>query len=178
MFESAWKSSTPKRALKIARTGIIQKRSKSLPVKQGSSYLVRFLAVPRLRHVIVEEGIHTVGALAWQNCRQLRIVKLPITVVRIDESAFRGCHWLKSITAPGCADFGYKAFANCSSLQYVHANGGVNTFNGMTELGHYLFDACINSAATTILQAVLEPQSLTPVLRREIPAGCFRSRIE
>ena len=137
-----------------------------------------FLAVPRLRHVIVEEGIHTVGALAWQNCRQLRIVKLPITVVRIDESAFRGCHWLKSITAPGCADFGYKAFANCSSLQYVHANGGVNTFNGMTELGHYLFDACINSAATTILQAVLEPQSLTPVLRREIPAGCFRSRIE
>ena len=50
----------------------------------------------RLRHVIVEEGIHTVGALAWQNCRRLRIVKLPITVVRIDESAFRGCHWLNS----------------------------------------------------------------------------------
>ena len=49
-----------------------------------------FLAVPRLRHVIVEEGMHTVGALAWQNCRQLRIVKLPNTVVRIDESAFCG----------------------------------------------------------------------------------------
>ena len=58
-----------------------------------------FLAVPRLRHVIVEEGMHTVGALAWQNCRQLRIVKLPNTVVRIDESAFRGCDWQNSITA-------------------------------------------------------------------------------
>ena len=85
-----------------------------------------FLAVPRLRHVIVEEGIHTVGALAWQHCRHLRIVKLPATVVRIDESAFRGCHWLNSITALGCIDFGYKAFADCCSLQSAHANGGVN----------------------------------------------------
>ena len=134
-----------------------------------------FLAVPRLRHVIVEEGIHTVGALAWQNCRHLRIVKLPITVVRIDESAFRGCHWLNSIIALGCTDFGYKAFADCCSLQYVHANGGVNTFSGATKLGHYLFDACINLAAMTILQAVGEQQSLTPVQRRELPTGCFCS---
>lgn len=30
-----------------------------------------FLAVPCFRHVVAEEGLHTVGALAWQNCRQL-----------------------------------------------------------------------------------------------------------
>ena len=28
-----------------------------------------------LRHVLVD--LHTVGALAWQTCRQLRIVELP-----------------------------------------------------------------------------------------------------
>ena len=108
------------------------KAVKVLSVKRGSSPLVLFLAVPRLRHVIVEEDIHTVGALAWQNCRQLRIVKLPNTVVRIDESAFRGCHWLNSITAVGCTDFGYKAFADCCSLRQIHAKGGVNTFGGAT----------------------------------------------
>ena len=134
-----------------------------------------FLAVPRLRHVVVEEGIHTVGALAWQNCRQLRIVKLPATVVRIEESAFRGCHWLNSIAAPGCTGFGYKAFADCCSLQYVHANGGVNTFKGMTKLGPYLFDACINIATIRILPAVLEPCASAPNLCREIPQGCFCS---
>ena len=32
------------------------------------------LGVPRLRHVSVE-GIRLIGAEAWQNCRQLRIVK-------------------------------------------------------------------------------------------------------
>ena len=38
-----------------------------------------FAGVPRLRHVSVESGIRLIGAEAWQNCRQLRIVKLPIT---------------------------------------------------------------------------------------------------
>ena len=83
-----------------------------------------FLAVPRMRHVLIEEGIQAIGAGAWQNCRHLRIVKMPTTVVRIEESTFRGCHWLNSVTAPGCIEFGYKAFADCCSLQKVHANGG------------------------------------------------------
>ena len=111
-----------------------------------------FIAVPRMRRVILEEGIHT-GARAWQNCRHLRIIKMPTTVVRIEESAFRGCHWLNSITVPGCADFGYKAFADCCSLQWIHANGGVNKISSATKTGHYLFDSCINLAAMTILNA-------------------------
>ena len=99
-------------------------------------------------------------AAAWQSCPQLQIVKLP------------GAHQTCSFPRVFCLGKG-----DCApvSLRYVHANGGVNTFNGMTKLGHYLFDACINLAATTILQAVLEPQSLTPVLHREIPTGCFCS---
>ena len=51
-----------------------------------------------------------VGAQAWQCCRHLRVVKMPSTVVRIEENAFRGCHLLNSITVPGCMEFGYKAF--------------------------------------------------------------------
>ena len=39
-----------------------------------------FAGVPCLRHVSVESGIRLIGAEAWQNCRQLRIVKLPATV--------------------------------------------------------------------------------------------------
>ena len=33
-----------------------------------------FAGVPRLRHVSVKLGIRLIGAEAWQNCRQLRIV--------------------------------------------------------------------------------------------------------
>ena len=74
-----------------------------------------FAAVPRLRHVNVASGMKVVGAEAWQNCRQLRIVKLPVTVISIADNAFRGCQVLNHVTAPGCVEFGYKAFAECRS---------------------------------------------------------------
>ena len=99
-----------------------------------------FTAVPRLRHVSIEAGIRVVGAEAWQCCQQLRIVKMPASVVRIADNTFRGCQLLNSVTAPGCAEFGYKAFAECSSLQCVHATEGVaNQFCSSTKFGHYLF---------------------------------------
>ena len=69
-----------------------------------------FAGVPRLRHVSVESDIRLIGAEAWQNCQQLRIVKLPATVVGISDNAFRDCKQLNSVSAPGCRDFGYKAF--------------------------------------------------------------------
>ena len=59
-----------------------------------------FARVPRLRHVSVESGIRLIGAEAWQNCRQLRIVKLPATVVGISDNAFRDCKLLNSVSAP------------------------------------------------------------------------------
>ena len=78
-----------------------------------------FAGVPRVRHVSVESGIRLIGAEAWQDCRQLRIVKLPATVVGIADNAFRDCKLLNSVLAPGCRDFGYKAFSECCSLQRV-----------------------------------------------------------
>ena len=78
-----------------------------------------FAGVPRLRHVSVEAGIRLIGAEAWQNYRQLRIVKLPATVIGISDNVFRDCKLLNSVLAPGCRDFGYKAFAECCSLQWV-----------------------------------------------------------
>ena len=84
-----------------------------------------FAAVPRLRHVSIEPGIRVVGAEAWQRCRQLRMVKMPVTVVRTADNAFRGCQLLNSVTAPGCMEFGYKAFAECSSLPWVFAIEGM-----------------------------------------------------
>ena len=110
-----------------------------------------FTGVPRLRHVCVESGIRLIGAEAWQDCRQLRIVKLPATVVGIADNAFRDCKLLNSVLALGCRDFGHKAFAECCSLQRVYASdGAVNVFNGEANFGQYLFQGCINLAEVTL----------------------------
>ena len=104
-----------------------------------------FAGVPRLRHVSVESGIRFIEAEAWQNCRQLRIVKLPATVVGISDNVFRDCKLLNSVEAPGCSDFGHKAFAECCSLQWVHASeGAANVFNTEAKKEHCLFQGCIN----------------------------------
>ena len=52
-----------------------------------------FAGVPRLRHVSVESGIRLIGPEACHSC-QLRIVKLPSTVVSISDNAFRSCKLL------------------------------------------------------------------------------------
>ena len=132
-----------------------------------------FAAVPRLRHVSVEAGIRVVGAEAWQCCRQLRIVRMPASVVRIADNTSRGCRLLNSVTAPGRVEFGYKAFAECSSLQWVYAIGGAaNQFCSSTKLGHYLFGDCIN-LATFILREAAHPQELPARMRaRELSQGC------
>ena len=135
-----------------------------------------FAGVPRLRHVSVEPGIRFVGAEAWQCCRQLRIVKMPATVVGIADNAFRGCQLLSSVTAPGCREFGYKAFAECSSLQWVYAAEGVaNQFCSTTKFGHYLFRDCINLADFVLREASPPHGSPQQINARELAQGCLSS---
>ena len=135
-----------------------------------------FAGVPRLRHVSVESGIRLIGAEAWQDCRQLRIVKLPATVVGIADNAFRDCKLLNSVLAPGCRDFGYKAFSECCSLQRVYASdGAVNVFNGEAIFGQYLFQGCINLAEVTLSEFPSPRGSTLQDRTRELAPGCLSS---
>ena len=135
-----------------------------------------FAGVPRLRHVSIEPGIRFIGAEAWQSCRQLRIVRMPATVVGIADNAFRGCKLLNGVAAPGCREFGYKAFAECSSLQWVYAAEGVaNQFSCTTKFANYLFRDCINLAEFT-LREVLPPGRQPPqTTASELAQGCLSS---
>ena len=133
-----------------------------------------FAGVPRLRHVSVESGIRLIGAEAWQNCRQLRIVKLPATVVGIADNAFRDCKLLNSVLAPGCREFGYKAFAECCSLQWVYASEGVaNMFTSEAKFGQYLFQGCINLAELTLSELPSPRGSTLQARTSELAPGCL-----
>ena len=47
-----------------------------------------FYAAPMLRHVEIAEGIQHVGFAAWQGCQQLQIVKLPSSVLSLEDESF------------------------------------------------------------------------------------------
>ena len=101
---------------------------------------------------------------------------MPASVVRIADNTFRGCQLLNSVTVPGCVEFGYEAFAECSSLQWVYATEGVaNQFCSSTKFGHYLFRDCIN-LATFVLQEAAHQQELPARMNaRELSQGCLSS---
>ena len=76
--------------------------------------------------------------------------------------------------APGCREFGYKAFAECCSLQWVYASEGVaNMFNSEAKFGQYLFQGCINLAEFTLSELPSPrgsaPQARTGEALRESP---------
>ena len=73
-------------------------------------------------------------------------------------------------------EFGHKAFAERSSLQWVFAiEGAANQFCSATKLGHYLFRDCIN-LATFVLQEAAHPQELPArMYGRELAQGCLSS---
>ena len=83
---------------------------------------------------------------------------------------------LNRVTAPGCVEFGYKAFAERSSLQWVHASEGVaNQFCSSTKFGHYLFRDCVN-LATFVLQEISHQQDpQAGVEAKELSQGCLSS---
>ena len=102
-----------------------------------------FFSVPRLRHVLVETGIHTIGAV-WQSCHQLQLVRLPTTVVCIKEGAFQGCHALTQVVAPGCVNFGRRAFAECCSLRCIRTDEGeTNELAPGVQISPYAFESCL-----------------------------------
>ena len=111
-----------------------------------------------------------------QSCRQLRIVKLPATVVGISDNAFRSCKLLNSVTAPGCREFGYKAFDECCSLQWVYtAEGVANQFSSTTKFGHYLFRGCINLAEFTLRETPSPSELPSQTTASDLALGCLSS---
>ena len=60
-----------------------------------------FYAAPMLRHVEVAAGMKHIGFAALQSCQQLQIVKLPLSLVSLEDGVFQGCCVLKEVAACG-----------------------------------------------------------------------------
>ena len=72
--------------------GQLRRRAKaiSVPAEDNERVLPNaFSHVSEIRRVQVETGAHTIGEAAWQSCQRLQIVKLPDTVVCLQDSAFQ-----------------------------------------------------------------------------------------
>lgn len=96
----------------------------------------------------------------FYNCKYLRNITLPNSVISIEEYAFKSCHFLKKMDIPSGVNYiGIRAFDNCQSIEEIVVPEGVDiieegTFfscmklknislpNGITEIADKAFANC------------------------------------
>ncbi|MBR5456460.1 MAG: leucine-rich repeat protein, partial [Bacteroidaceae bacterium] len=90
-----------------------------------------------ITHVIIEDGVTSIGNYAFYYCDGLTSIEIPGSVTSIGDYAFEGCSGLTSIEIPGSVtSIGNYAFYDCSGLASIEIPGSV------TSIGYYAFYNC------------------------------------
>ena len=77
-----------------------------------------------IKRVVMQQGVTSIGDLAFWDCSGLTSVTIPDGVTSIGGDAFRGCAALTSVTIPGSVtNVGQSAFWACSSLTDIYYGG-------------------------------------------------------
>lgn len=84
----------------------------------------------RMQHVVIEEGVGSIGARAFYNS-MIEDIEIPATVSEIGESAFNSCKQLKEcVVPPLVTEIKDMTFESCSSLTSVRLMGEVTRIGG------------------------------------------------
>jgi hypothetical protein len=120
--------------------------------------LVRYAG--RAREVAIPDGVSRIGRRAFFGT-EVYAVKVPVGVAAIDEEAFSGCAFLRSVRLPNTlASIGRRAFFNCGLLAEL------NIPRSLRSIGAGAFFNCRS------LPAVELPDSVRAVGDRAF-AGCI-----
>lgn len=123
-------------------------------------------------HVVVPEGIRTIGEYAFANNKDLYSVELPRSVTELGSWAFDRCERLGSVHLPeGLETIGNNAFYACYNLSSIHLPAslkrlGENAFwgcihlqsialpEGLEEISHCAFKMCLRLKRVEIPESV------------------------
>ena len=100
----------------------------------------------RIKMVIIEPGITSIGVGAFMMCPNLANVSIPPSVTKVDRSAFADCPKLTSIELPsGVTELGSWAFAGCTGLV------SASLPNSLKQVGEVSFSGCTNMSELRIM---------------------------
>lgn len=121
-------------------TGTLKVRGKGMILGSISAETAPFFNNMEIKHIIVEEGITSIGFYLFAGCQAVQDVVLPDGLRKISAGAFYSCSSLYEIDIPNSVEeIDYSAFENCISLARIELPDGVkkiksDAFNG-TALG-------------------------------------------
>ena len=100
----------------------------------------------KIKRVVIENGVTSIGAMAFYNCSVLTSVTIPNSVTSIGEYAFYGCSSLTSISFPkSVTSIGIYVLYGCSKMKEIYSwnakptNVSIQTFEGLNTMHLKLF---------------------------------------
>lgn len=99
----------------------------------------------KIKTVIINEGITTIGVMAFYACDHISSVTIPDSVTGLGNDAFYGCSHITSLTLPDSITYiGPEAFCSCSNLT------SVNIPKNISEIDSEAFYECYKITSLTI----------------------------
>lgn len=174
--ETAWYNSQPDGIVYHGKSACAYKGDfkANETIKDGTVVVTDglFYGDEELTSIDIADSVEYIGSMAFEECINLREVKLPKSLYTICEETFYGCESLESITLPDVVNIGESAFAhcisiknivipesvefgiddsaflNCTSLQKVTVNGNIQ------QIGSAVFMNCENLKSINIPKSV------------------------
>ena len=112
-----------------------------------------------LTTITIPNSVTSIGNNSFEFCSKLTTITIPNSVTSIGNGAFSGCYGLTSITVKS-GNTKYDSRDNCNAIIETSSNtlvaGCKNTTipNGVTSIGNYAFNRCINLTSITIPNSV------------------------
>ena len=105
-----------------------------------------------IEKVVICDGVTSIGARAFNNCRQLISITIPHTVTEIGEAAFYYCDKMLQLEIPNIVtDIGDIAFKNCNNLVvYVNNNSIAHKYAIENGISYKLLDIKTNIGDTNL----------------------------
>ena len=129
-------------------------------VPEGTTEITKDMIPKNATRVVLPNGVETIDAFAFAECRYLTEVNIPWGVKVIHWSAFADCISLTKLNMPDTVEFIINgAFSGCSNLQEIYLS------NNVTGIGEGAFAGCSK------LQEIYIPDSVTYIDENAF-AGC------
>ena len=102
----------------------------------------------RIKEVIINNGIKSIGDYAFADCEYIASVKFPETLSKIGTGAFENCSSLDNINFPSkLNEIGDYSFRNCKALSDVEIPENIN------KIGLSAFSGCDSLESITIMNS-------------------------